>query len=351
MSRSPKQPCRQEADSIFEDQAEPQVSAPSEAFSRQVALGMASLDVQIRRPSGAIKIPGVKVMASNGHGDETNVKRHTRPGFIVDDPLDHEFWAKIDENGREIAAIVERSSVNDAKRGFHLVPMGSTGAIYSKLLAARAERAELVKWFAQPEQQELWKANLRAKYPDHHHILLPRLPSPEKLLEKFNVVWDLQYLTPMTSDQIDYRNLNDFDRARIEEESNKMARELVEARAAGLFRVVFGSVLEQAGAIAKGSLETGVRKFAGISDLITQLERLRNFEGFVTPEMVAHVNTTLEALSDIKDRDDIKLINRNKGQNAIVAAVKRAIAPLGEEIRAMYDQARIGSGTARRSLE
>ena len=286
-----------DADSIFDEPVEPQMPAPSEAFSRQVALGMASLDVQIRRPSGAIKIPGVKVMASNGHGDETDVKRHTRPGFIVDDPLDHEFWFKIDENGREIAAIVERCSVNDAKRGFHLVPIGSTGAIYSKLLAARAQRAELVRWFAQPEQQDLWKANLRRKYPDHHPILIPRLPSPEKLLEKFNVLWDLQYLTPMTSDQIDYRNLNEWDRANIERESNKMAQELVEARAAGLFKVIFGSVLEQADAIAKGSLETGVRKFGGISELITQLERLRNFEGFVTPDMVTHVNATLNALA------------------------------------------------------
>jgi len=78
------------------------LQAPPEAFSQTIAVNMCGVDVTIKRPGGAIRIPGVKVLAKTAQGQQVEVKKHTTPGFIIDEKTDHPLWAALDDNGRDI---------------------------------------------------------------------------------------------------------------------------------------------------------------------------------------------------------------------------------------------------------
>jgi len=107
-------------------------------------------------------------------------------------------------------------------------------------------------------------------------------------------------------------------------------------------------VLDQCDAINKGAMETGTRKFGGISELIFQLEKLKNFADFGSEDIVLHANATIEILSRITD---VTEINLNGGKNQVTKAIKAAMKPLASAIREMYDMTSPDAGVARRSLE
>jgi hypothetical protein len=325
--------------------------ASNEAFNSAIAVNMCGVDVVVRRPSGAVKIPGVKVMAITESGASEEVKKTTTPGFIIDEKGDHPLWGAIDDNQREIEAVLEKYSINDARRGFHLVPMSKTGNLLAELRARRQERLELVSQLKCPEAWNALLANLRQKYPDHFHLLMPRMPNPDLLLEKFDVTWSLNPLTPINPAHLRFDELNAVDKQAIIDESNRMAQDLVKTRAQAIYDLIFGEFLQKCDDIVQGSFESGNRKFSDIEVLIFQLERLKNFSEFGTPAMAQHAENTLEVLRQVDGREDIGKFNHNKGKNQITAALKAAIKPLHEEIQAMYEATTPGSGRARRSLE
>ena len=326
-------------------------AASEDAFSQAIAAGMCGVDVEIRRPGGSIRIPGVTVLAATPAGESQPITKTTTPGFIIDHRQDHEFWYLVDENQRAIETILRRYAISDAKRGFHLVPMGASGNMLSAISLAKKDRQKLVEHFCSPAQQNLWRQNLQEKYPNHFHLLEGKLPEVGHLQEKFNVTWDLRPFTPLCANGLNFKDINRRDKQQIIDESNRMAQELISQRAGAVYSMVFGSLLEQCEAIAHGALETGTRRFGGIEELVLQLERLKNFSDFATPEMVQHAENTLAALGQIKERSDIVKLNENKGQNQLVSAIKAAMRPLGASIRQMYDSAAVGSGYGARGLE
>jgi len=309
---------------------------------------MCGVDVVIKRPSGSIRIPGVKVMAVNETGEDIQVRKTTTPGFIIDEKTDHPLWGELDANQADIGAIVERFSINDARRGFHLVPMSRTGNLLAELRQKRQERLDLVSRLKSPQEWEILLLNLRRKYPDHFHLLQPRMPNPELLLEKFDVTWSLNPLTPIDPNTLNFNSINDIDRQAIIDESNRMAKSLVKSRAQSIYDLIFGEFLSKCDAIVAGSFETGNRKFSDVETLVSQLERLRNFSEFGTAAMAAHADNTLQVLRQIGGPTEV---NANGGQNQVTAALKAAITPLQQELQAMYRAATPGSGRTGRTLE
>jgi hypothetical protein len=180
---------------------------------------------------------------------------------------------------------------------------------------------------------------------------MPRMPNPDLLLEKFDVTWSLNPLTPINPAHLRFDELNAVDKQAIIDESNRMAQDLVKTRAQAIYDLIFGEFLQKCDDIVQGSFESGNRKFSDIEVLIFQLERLKNFSEFGTPAMAQHAENTLEVLRQVDGREDIGKFNHNKGKNQITAALKAAIKPLHEEIQAMYEATTPGSGRARRSLE
>ena len=328
-------------------------AAPEDQLNQVIAIGMCGVDAVVKRPSGSVKIPGVQVSAMARNGETMTIAKTTKPGFIFDDKEDHEIWSLLDLNQRAIEGTIEKFSINDARRGFHLVPMSKTGNLLAELRRLRRERLELVEQLKSPVEWQRLLDNLRVKYPDHFHLLKPLMPNPDTLLEKFDVTWTLNPLTPVDPAALDYNNMNEHDKQQIIDESNRMAQSLVKARASAIYDDVFNAFLKKCDEIIAGSFESGMRKFSDVEVLVAQVERLRNFAEFGgNPEvMTQHATNVLSVLGGITNKDDIGKINSNKGNNAITKALKAAMEPIGEEIRSMYAQTAPGSGKARRSLE
>lgn len=308
-------------------------TVPQEAqFGPAIAANMCGVDLIVRRPSGRVMVKKVEVSAAdeNGQRENLDLKKVTAPQFITDTKDDHEMWYQIDENARLFDSTLICFSVNDARRGFHLVPMSKVGALIAKLSDLRAQRQAMVQALA--NDYETWKSNLRRKFNGHFYLVEPRLPTRDSLLEKFDVSWTLQPLTPIDPTHLRFDQMNDSDRQRIIDESNSMAKQLVEARSKIIFDEVFGSVLSKCDEIAQGAMETGKRKFGSIAELVEILERLRNFGEWSNPDIIAHATANLDLLRNITD---ISLVNANNGQNQVAAAIKMAMKPLGAAITAM----------------
>ena len=236
-------------------------------------------------------------------------------------------------------------SVNDSRRGFHIVPMSKTGNMASEFVKLKQERDYWVGELALG--YDTWLSNLRAKFNGQFHLLLKSLPSRESLREKFEVVWLFMPLTPIDPSNLKFNDINDEDRQRIIDDSNKMAHDLIEQRAKYIYDEAFGSVLDSCDKIVAGSLETGKRKFAAISEIVDSLERMKNFSEWANPEVIARAN---DALSVLKNIADISEVNQNDGQNQVTRAIVAAMKPLGDSVNRMLRDAQPGSGRAKREI-
>jgi hypothetical protein len=323
--------------------------APVET-AKTLEAGMCAVDLLIRRPSGRVQIKATTVQATNDTGETETIedKKVTKPQAIVDRKEDHPLWAEIDENARRCDAVLRRFSVNDAKRGFHLLPMSKVPDFLKELVALRTERLELARRLR--DDYDTWIENLRKKFNGHFHLIQPKLPSQESLMEKFDVAWVPMPLTPINADQFDFKHLSADDRMRIINQSNNMANELIKKRAKFIYDEVFGTVLKRMEEIAKGGLSTGKRKNGAIKEITEELERLINFRELADdPKIIAHAE---ELLKQFKSVTDISQINANEGQNAITAALATAGKQLGDVIRPFLasNPAAPGKGKSSRSV-
>ena len=321
--------------------------APAPALGPKIAANMCGVDLILRRPSGKYKIQGAEVMAADEAGNQEKMdnKKITRPAFITDTKNDHPVWEQIDTNTQKFNSVLKIFSVNDSRRGFHIVPMSKTGNMASEFVKLKQERDYWVGELALG--YDTWLSNLRAKFNGQFHLLLKSLPSRESLREKFEVVWLFMPLTPIDPSNLKFNDINDEDRQRIIDDSNKMAHDLIEQRAKYIYDEAFGSVLDSCDKIVAGSLETGKRKFAAISEIVDSLERMKNFSEWANPEVIARAN---DALSVLKNIADISEVNQNDGQNQVTRAIVAAMKPLGDSVNRMLRDAQPGSGRAKREI-
>ena len=325
----------------------PPVEAPAPDISARLSSSLCAVDLLVRRPSGRLQAKNVEVTADDNAGKRETLDREkiTTPCFIIDTKADAEFWFMIDENTRLFESTLRSYSVNDARRGFHLVTMAKSGNMVAKFSELRSQRKALVQQFCDHEYDN-WIANLERKFNGHFYLLKPRLPSRDQLLERFDATWTRHPLTPLDPANMRFSDITEDEQARIIAESNAMSQQLVENRAKLIFEEVFGSVNTKCAEIAAGALESGKRKFGAITELVEVLERLRNFSEFANPEIIQHANATLGLLREVTD---ISVVNANEGQNVVSAAIKTAVLPLGTAIQAMM--AGNQRSRSRRSIE
>jgi len=201
-----------------------------EAFNSAIAVNMCGVDVVVRRPSGAVKIPGVKVMAITESGASEEVRKTTTPGFIIDEKGDHPLWGAIDDNQRKS----KRSSRNTALTT-HVgdstcadeqdrQPSGGTSAP-----DVRNDWNSSASSSARKHGTRCWP--ICGKIPDHFHLLMPRMPTPTCSWKRFDVTWSLNPLTPINPAHLRFDELNAVDKQAIIDESNRMAQDLVKTRA------------------------------------------------------------------------------------------------------------------------
>lgn len=321
-----------------------------ENVGSKICAGLWGTDLVVRRPSGRIQIKkaDIKARDDSGRVETLDEKKITKPSFIVDTPHLAEFWGRVDETQRSAEGVLARYSISDARRGFHLVPTTKMGNMLAELRDIRAKRLKLVVEFRDTGWDE-YLANLRKQFNGHFYLIEPKLPRRDDLMEKFDITWTLHELAPIDPTKIKFDDVNASDQDVIVRESAGMARHLIQQRAAAIYEEVFGSLLEKCQEIAKGAMETGVRKFGGITELTTMLERAVNFRDFSSnPGIARHAAESLELLRGITD---ISQVNANEGKNQVSAAIKAAMAPLGTAISSMMKEVAPGSGRSRRRVE
>ena len=311
-------------------------------LAAKIAGNMWLVHVKIKRPTGSFKITGAQVVA-----EKKVVGKTTKPGYVVDEPTDHEAWAEIDELARRIDGTVAMFSVNDkSRKGFHLVPAGKLAALYKEVRTLRRARLDAVQKLR--DGHRVWLDNLKVKYPNHFHLLEPLLPAPHQLMEKFDVHIIAEELTPISGDRLRFEDINDSDKSAICEEANRMARRMINERAQSIYEEVFGKMIIECKAITAGAMKTGVRKMGGITALIDNIERMKNFREFIPgTEFITHADEALSQLRQISDIDDV---NANYGDNAVSAAITAAFKPLGESLEKAMKELTPGGGKARRRL-
>src|ERR1035437_1961046 len=322
-------------------------TAVGQSMGNQIMAQMWAVDFCVKRPTGRVGVTNSDVQARNDAGEQEKIDSNkiTKPSFKIDQKSDHPAWELLDLNARKFDSILTRYSVNDARRGFHIVPQCKVGEMGVEMSAARAERLTLAEGF-----RDTWSIlinNLRTKFNGHFHLLFPKLPNPESLLEKFDVTWIITPMTPIDPAHFNLQNVNEADRAKLIEESTNMTKSLIAQQAKGIYDQVFGTVLAQCDEIAAGSFESGTRKFGSITELVEIIDRLRNFGELGNAEILAHASATRDLLAGITDISDI---NTNSGQNQVTAAIKAASKPLATAIKTMLE-ARKGASRARRHME
>lgn len=321
--------------------AVPDFMADTTELAGKIAQNMWVVQVTIKRPGGSYKIKGAEVRAEN-----MRVEKTTRPGFIVDEPSDHPAWFEIDELGRQIEAAVTRYSINDRRRkGFHLVPASKTGKLYQELRDLRVQRLTKVEGLR--DDYNTWVSNLRSKYPNHFHLLEPLLPAPHQLMEKFDVMFSAEELTPVTGEKLKFENIDEAEKQDLVAQVNRVAEQQVKALAKAVYDDVFGAMLKECDDIAKGALQTGLRKMGGITELVDMLERLKNFGEFATRDVLARTDVALEQLKSIGSIDQL---NEKKGKNELAQAITASFKPLGEALTKAMKEASPTGGRARRVL-
>ena len=308
--------------------------------AQRIAAGLWAVDLQVKRPSGKYQIKQVEVRAQNGDGEIEALEagKVTKPSFICDTKNDHPLWEQLDENQRQFDATLRIFSVNDARRGFHLVPSSKVGDMLAAFDRLREQRIGLATQLR--DDCEAWCANLQHKFSKHWHLLKPLLPKPEELVEKFDVIWIPQELTAADPSRIKFKDVNPADRERVIESSRQMIQELGRQRAQVIYEAVFGEVLAKCDEIAAGALETGKRKFGAITEVVELVQRLKNFDEFANQEIVQRADHVLETLEGITD---IRQINQNEGENRFTRAIRTAMRPLGEAVEEMMESVRPGS--------
>jgi hypothetical protein len=321
--------------------------APAESMGPKIAANMAGVDLILRRPGGKYKIQNAEVLAADEHGvmEKMDKKKITNSAFITDSKADHPIWERIDENTQKFNTALKVYSVNDSRRGFHLVPMSKTGNLAGEFVILKQEREHWVDELT--ADYDTWIANLRAKFNGQFHLLLRSLPARESLRDKFAVTWIFMPLTPIDPSNLKFNDINDHDRQSIIDDSNKMAHDMIAQRARAIYDEAFGSVLDTCEKIVAGSLETGKRRFAAISEIIDSLNRLKNFSEWANPEVVSRANDALRVLNNIAD---ISEVNQNDGQNQVTRAIVAAMKPLGDSVDRMLRQAQPGSSRASREI-
>ena len=326
--------------------------APVAANGYQIAAGMCGIDLIVKRPTGRVKVrKNVEVKALDAHGSEEQLtaKQATRPHLIIDGADAHPAWAQLDENARKFDTLVRVSSVNDARRGFHLIPMSRAGKFVTDASALRVERKGLAEWLASAPQYAVWMDNLKKRFNGHFYLLTGKFPTPEELVEKFDVAWTIHPLTPINPGSIDFKHLNDEDRMAIVTESTKMVKDLAMCRAQAIFDEVFGQVLGKCQEITSGKYFKGTRKFGAIEEIVALLERMLNFQEFAQdPTVIDHANKMLGMFKEVTDISDL---NKNKGKNQITAAITEATKPFEAVLAAMLKAHRPGSGKSARLID
>ena len=302
--------------------------------------------VTVQRPSGRYQVKGATVEARSQGGSTEKLGNVTKPCFIIDTEDDHELWGKLDKNEGAIKNILARFSANDPRKGLHLVPGSQVSRMLLHLREARHERLDLAQRLAAVWHTELIP-HLQTKYNGHFYLLAPVLPHSDSLIERFDTQWFLTPLTVTSASALTFDGLSTEDKEGIIQESDNMARNLVKQRAQFIYEQVFGEVVTQCDEIAAGAMESGKRKGGCITELVTLLDRLRNFSEFATPEVLAKAEEAMRVMSTVTD---IAAINRNDGDNHVVRAVKAAFAPLGASINAMLQDVLPERGRSQRKV-
>jgi len=203
----------------------PPAEAPAQEMGARLSANLCAVDLLVRRPSGRLQAKTVEVTADDNMGNRESLdrKKVTAPCWIIDSKADHEFWFQVDENTRLFESTLRSYSVNDARRGFHLVSMTKSGNMVAQFSDLRAQRKALVQNFCDHEYDH-WIGNLEMKFNGHFYLLRPRLPSRDQLLEKFDATWTRHPLTPLDPANMRFSDITEDEQIRIIAESNAMCQ-------------------------------------------------------------------------------------------------------------------------------
>ena len=312
----------------------------------EVDKGLCLIRAVVRSPSYRIQMRKGEVQAMTESQILVGVDdKVTRPCWKWDQ---HEIFKTLEENGREVEAVLDRYSVPDASRSERMVAVLKAPELILKIQEVRERRMCLVNdlmenlWFTEVLPQ------LRTHFGELFYQIKGLLPKPESFTERYEIETVVRALTPLTPDDMDLSMLSEADQRKLVFSQQDTIAKMYADRFGTLFEKLFGEVVEICESICHGpvgpdgqrtgksAIETGKRKSGALIEIMDVLDRVKNFQQFASPEVLTMVNN----VQDLIHKTDIQALNANKGVNEITAALKSAMQPLGRAVKSLWEARR-----------
>jgi len=241
----------------------------------------------------------------------------------------HPLFGDLDKNYQSIESTLRSYTVNDQLRGTYMVMMDRVPELLAKLADLRDQRMALAMRLQHVADTE-WFPAVRDTHPDHfEQFIQPKLPNPGSVADRFGVSWNAYIIQQPHVDDFNLDSLSYRDRDRVMNDINRRLQDSMKDRAQAIMDTVFGELMELCDEIVDGgSLETGRKREGSMRDILSILDRVRNFDVFASPEILQRVQRARDIVSGVTHHQ----INAS---TLLQRSIKEAMSPIRQAVNDM----------------
>lgn len=318
-----------------------------EAMMRQ---SMVLLSIVRHGWTGSFQLPKNKVSIAGEDGLPVEVdSRKIRKGSLV---LNYDpGFRSVESIGNEVERLKNIYSVRtgrDARGNTRLVPMAKYPELFAKLSDLKRRRREAVREHLVDRYEE-WTEAYRSDFPPGvAAMIMDKRPFParDELLAAYDIDWHATPILAINPDDFDLSELDEQQKMEFVADAQGKMRRQVEQSLQEAYEQVFGEVVELCDQIAAGRyIASGKAQGSSVQVVLDALERVRNFGGLATPEILRRVEEAQGMLSETGHAG----LNRSA---SLRQAVGEAFGELRRSIRdARLEERMARGGRGRRGLD
>ena len=346
---------------ILEDTIEMTTPLPAPMpLTKKLQEGLCLVQVTVRSSDYRIAMPGTEVKAEDEFGQATTVdpRKITPSKWIWNQ---HPIFSEVSSNRTKISSLMdlftvperttesdEEHKVTKAGGGYRIMPINQVGQFWARLQELIVQRDEIVQ-----RMKDLWYAEilpgLGEFFGPFFFQVRPSLPKgPHDLAHRFRVSHSFWPLTPLDGSKIDMENLTPQQRQDFIIDQKERIQSMFRDRFESIFDAVLGGISDKCldilhgeldpktGLRGKSCLEGGHRQSGTLQQILNVLDKALMFKDVtsLSPEVIKAIKDTREQVVST----DIALLNKNKGNNLVVAGIKSSVAGMSGLVNQMMVQ-------------
>lgn len=273
------------------------------------------LSISIKAPTGSLGSANSIKTESMGKDGEYRVLAKgstTSPKWKIDQ---HPHWKKLRENKTAITTLRSKYTVSDGSRGCYLIPTSKIPSFFEELDALLTERKQMAIEMANIWDSEVVptaREKIGADFYDRH--VARKMYLADTVADRFDVEYSFTSIESLKPQELNFENLP----KEIIDKYEVAAEKVVKDRYKNVVDVIIKETIELCDDVKSGSLETGKRKNGAIRGILDILDRVDNFDEFISKEVKAKVHQAKSYLTGV----DIKDMNNEKSNERLAVKAK-----------------------------